>query len=222
MLRSWRNKQLYPGSGQRVILHQDHLEQRGLARYTQWVELRQLKGNDFYALEQLRLSDRNWLEPWEANSPPGTNRAPSLPEYIGEAAHHARKGTGLYFSILPEGHLAGQIILSDVRRGAALSANIGYWIHSRFAGRGITTLAVAMLIDWCFTEYGLHRIEINIRPENNASLRLAAKLGLHDEGLRRGLLYIAGQWADHRCFAITKEDWEPEMLFARLAAQGRG
>ncbi len=59
--------------------------------------------------------------------------------------------------------------MSGVQRGSILSAAIGYWVSREFAGRGITPLAVAITSDFLFTEWGLHRVEINIRPENAAT-----------------------------------------------------
>ena len=74
--------------------------------------------------------------------------------------------------------------------------------------------AVALVVDHAFTEVGLHRIEVNIRPENAASLRVVEKLGFRDEGVRPGLLHIAGAWRDHRSFALTAEE-VPDGLLAR-------
>ena len=74
--------------------------------------------------------------------------------------------------------------------------------------------AVALAVDHCFTELGLHRMEINIRPENVASLRVVEKLGLRDEGVRERYLHIQGQWCDHRSFAVTSEE-VPDGLLAR-------
>ena len=44
---------------------------------------------------------------------------------------------------------------------------------------------------------GLHRIEINIRPENGPSIRVVEKLGFRYEGLRERYLHIDGDWRDH-------------------------
>jgi ribosomal-protein-alanine N-acetyltransferase len=75
--------------------------------------------------------------------------------------------------------------------------------------------AVAMAIDHCFTVAGLHRIEINVRPENLASLRVVEKLGLRDEGLRLRYLHIARAWRDHRSYAVTTEEVGPGGLLGR-------
>ena len=63
-----------------------------------------------------------------------------------------------------------------------------------------------MVIDHCFGPVGLHRIEIAIRPENAASLRVVEKLGLAQVGYAPRFLHIDGDWRDHRLFAITREE----------------
>lgn len=133
----------------------------------------------------------------------------------------ARIGQTLPFVVTYDGALVGQITVGGITWGSLCSAHVGYWVDSRVAGRGVMPTAVAMAIDHCFTTVGLHRIEINIRPENTASLRVVEKLGLRDEGLRVGLLHIAGAWRDHRSFALTAEE-VPEGLMARWRASGGG
>ena len=57
-------------------------------------------------------------------------------------------------------------------------------------------------------------MEICIRPENQASLRVVEKLGFRYEGLRRRFIHIAGDWRDHHAFALVRED-VPEGVLAR-------
>lgn len=90
--------------------------------------------------------------------------------------------------------------------GSLRSGVIGYWVSRSVAGRGVTPTAVAMVLDYAFQVLRLHRVEINIRPENGPSLRVVEKLGIRYEGLRKGYLHINGEWADHRSFAITQEE----------------
>jgi [ribosomal protein S5]-alanine N-acetyltransferase len=89
---------------------------------------------------------------------------------------------------------------------------IGYWIGKDFAGRNATPIAVALAIDHLFEQLGLHRVEIDIRPENAPSLRVVEKLGLRKEGLKERYIHIDGAWRDHLVFAITKEEVQGSML----------
>ena len=62
------------------------------------------------------------------------------------------------------------------------------------------TSAVNMVTDFGFNELELHRIEINIRHENQPSIRVAEKCGFIYEGDRPRFLHIDGAWRDHRTF----------------------
>ena len=129
----------------------------------------------------------------------------------------AREGRTLPWVITLDGDLVGQVTVGGIARGSLLSGYIGYWIDSRVAGHGITPTAVAMASDHCFDVLGLHRIEINIRPENTASLRVVEKLGFRAEGAREKYLHIDGAWRDHLTFALCRED-VPEGVLARWRA----
>ena len=66
--------------------------------------------------------------------------------------------------------------------------------------------AVALVCDFAFFELGLHRLEINLRPENRASRRVAEKLGFTAEGLRSKYMHINGDWRDHDCYVLLDGD----------------
>lgn len=72
-----------------------------------------------------------------------------------------------------------------------------------------------MACDHCLRTLGLHRIEIAIRPENVASLRVVDKLGFVSVGSAPRYLHINGQWRDHLLFAVTAEE-VPDGVLARL------
>ena len=78
-----------------------------------------------------------------------------------------------------------------------------------------------MLADHLMDPQGraLHRVQLEIRPDNAPSLAVAAKLGLREEGLRRAYLHIDGAWRDHRSFAVVTDELGPGGLRARLSHQ---
>ena len=182
--------------------------------------LRPLRLRDRRAWEELRRSNTAWLEPWEATSPTGT--APtSFRSYVRALDRQARAGQMLPFAVELDGELVGQLTVSSISRGSFHNAVIGYWVSQHVAGHGVTPTAVAMVCDYCWFELGLHRVEINIRPENGASLRVVEKLGFRDEGLRRRFLHIQGGWRDHRSYALTVEE-VPGGLVRRWHETGGG
>lgn len=128
----------------------------------------------------------------------------------------ARRGTSLPFVMEVEGRLVGQLTVSNIVEGSFRSCTLGYWVAESVAGRGLAPLAVALAGDHALGTLGLHRLEINIRPENVASLAVVRKLGFEDEGLRRRYLHISGDWRDHRSFALLAEDVGPGGLVERV------
>ncbi|MGO2746768.1 GNAT family N-acetyltransferase [Microbacterium sp.] len=177
------------------------------------VELRLIRTRDARILQQELLANRSWLQRWEATIPNGVASF-DMRLSIRRLLQQYRDGGGYPFVMLHSGEIAGQLNVWGVARGSLNSATIGYWVSERFAGLGITPTAVAMATDACFTDYGLHRMEICIRPENEASLRVVQKLGFRYEGYRRRFIHIDGDWRDHYAFALTRED-VPEGVLQR-------
>jgi len=184
------------------------------------IGLREVRISDAQALQQLLTENRRWLERWEATYPGGGGAVPgsvSMKPVIRAMRRMQRGGASLPLVITWDDVVVGQLTISDISGGALRSASIGYWIAETVAGRGITPTAVALAIDHAMTGLRLHRIEICIRPENKASLRVVEKLGMRYEGRRPNYIHIAGKWCDHDSFAVTQEEI-PEGMLARVGA----
>lgn len=169
------------------------------------VTLRPIRLRDARILEHELMENRSWLRKWEATSPYAPMSFDTRAS-IRNLLSHARSGSGLPFVVEYDGELAGQLNVSSITWGSLSSATIGYWVGERFAGKSITPTAVALATDYCFGQLGLHRMEICIRPENAASLRVVQKLGFRYEGLRRRYIHINGDWRDHFCFGLVREE----------------
>lgn len=104
------------------------------------------------------------------------------------------------------GELVGQINVANLLYGSVSSGTVGYWISEKVAGKQITTTAVALVSDYLFQVAKLHRVEIDIRPENIPSLRVVEKLGFRYEGFRKAFIHIDGAWRDHYSFALIREE----------------
>ena len=180
------------------------------------VSIRLVRQRDARTLQNELLSNRSWLRPWEATSPDGPVSF-DMRAGVRRLLQQHRDGNGVPYVMEYEGEIAGQLNVWGIARGSLSSATIGYWVSERFAGRGITPTSVALATDICFTDLHLHRMEICIRPENRASLRVVEKLGFRYEGLRRRYIHIDGDWRDHLCFALTRED-VPQGVLARWVA----
>lgn len=169
------------------------------------VTLRPLRRSDEREWHAVRARNREWLRPWEATLPPGRREAPlTYAGLVSRERKQWREGSAQPYVVTVAGEIVGRVAVAGIRWGAECGGSIGYWVDQAHAGRGVTPTAVALAADHAFAA-GLHRLEIAVRPENFASLRVAEKLGFVDEGLRRSYLNIDGAWRDHRVFARTQD-----------------
>lgn len=171
--------------------------------------LRPMRYHDRAKWNQVRAENKEWLSPWEATMPilpiespayENLDRRPTFFHMVRVLKAEAIAGRSYSFLIWNEKNLIGQITMGGLMYGALRGAHIGYWIDKNFANRGFTTQAVQLVCAYGFAELGLHRIEINVRPENAASCRVAEKAGFEFEGFRKEYLHIDGAWRDHKCF----------------------
>lgn len=169
------------------------------------VTVRSIRPRDARTIERLLRDNRGWLQKWEATLP-GFDGPPRAREMIRNVLRLARHDQVAPFVIEYQGRVVGQITLSGLSFGSLASGAAGYWVAESVAGHGVTPTALALVIDWSFTTLGIHRVEVCIRPENDASLRVVRKLGLRYEGLRRRYIHIDGDWRDHFCFAVTLDE----------------
>ncbi|MCH6269105.1 GNAT family N-acetyltransferase [Neobacillus citreus] len=98
--------------------------------------------------------------------------------------------------------LIGTINLFQVLRGSLQSAFIGYFLDQKHNGKGYTTEAAKLLVQYAFNELNLHRIEAGVMPHNIGSIRVLEKAGFHKEGIAIKNVKINGKWEDHQVLAI--------------------
>jgi ribosomal-protein-alanine N-acetyltransferase len=176
------------------------------------VLLRPLRVEDWDAWREVRIRCRAWLERWEPRPEPGS-ADPALEREAFRARcgawdrqrhFDAAYGFGLF---LNDGRFAGEVSLGSVQRGPFQMGYIGYWIDEALAGHGFVPEGVVLMMRHAFDALQLHRLEAAIVPRNQASRRVAEKLGLRDEGTAVRFLQIQGVYEDHVRYAITVEEW---------------
>ena len=87
--------------------------------------------------------------------------------------------------------------------------NLGYWVRTSAAGKGVASKASRLVARFGFEELGLHRIEILAAVSNIASQRVAEKIGAVREAVLRKRLLIGGAPHDAVMFSLVQEDLQP-------------
>lgn len=83
---------------------------------------------------------------------------------------------------------------------------IYFKLKPAFWGKGYATEVAKKIIRIAFEELGLHKVEAGVAVENERSIRVLEKAGMKQEGLRRKILPIRGQWIDNYHYAILEQD----------------
>lgn len=86
-------------------------------------------------------------------------------------------------------------------------AEIGYWVRSDETRRGICTEAMSLLLEETFNSLGYHKVVLRIALGNDASDRVAEKLGFTKEGVLREELLIRGNWVDHTLWSLLDREY---------------
>ncbi|NRR30627.1 GNAT family N-acetyltransferase [Oxalobacteraceae bacterium] len=112
----------------------------------------------------------------------------------------------LEWHIFEHGVLCGAVRVKDIDPGSK-SAALGYYLGQQFQGRGIATSAVLAVIDYCFADLELNRIELKCAVGNTQSAALAKRIGFTLEGVMRQAEYLHGEFVDHQLFSLLRQEF---------------
>ncbi len=109
---------------------------------------------------------------------------------------------------LDSGEFAGGGGLNEVD-AYHFTANLGYWVRTRFCGKGAASSAARLIAEYGAAHLGYQRMEIIAAVENIASQKAATKAGAHYEGILRNRLNIHGKQHDAAVFSLIPSDFSP-------------
>ena len=164
---------------------------------------------DFSQWADLREHSRAYLTPWEPIWPSDDLTRTGFRRRLRRYAEDAAADRAYPFLVFRESDdvLVGGVTLANVRRGIVQAGTVGYWVGQPYAGQGVMTAALRVLLPSLFGELNLHRIEAACIPTNLASVRVLEKCGFTREGLARRYLCINGVWQDHFLYGMLHEDF---------------
>jgi ribosomal-protein-alanine N-acetyltransferase len=187
---------------------------------TPWLDTPTLHGNDVL-LRPWRDSDAASIVA-AATDPTSRHWLGTLPEPYGEdtalrfiresECHHA-DGTGLYLAAATsdDGPAIGSFSLMGGST-AFDTAEVGYWVHPGWRGRGVATEAVRLLVRHSFIPLedgglGLRRLTLYAATDNIASQRVAEKVGFVYGGTQRAATRLGdGRYADLAAYDLLPTD----------------
>ena len=171
----------------------------------QRVQLRELRKQDVPALFEV-FSDPRVMRYWSTPPMQDLSEATRLFEKIQEGF---RSRQLFQWGIQFEDDLLGTCTLFhlDFVHGRG---EIGYALGHRFWGKGLAREAVTRVIAFAFETLSLHRIEADVDPRNDRSLKLLEHLGFRREGCLRERYRVNGEIQDAVLLGLLRTEWKPE------------
>jgi RimJ/RimL family protein N-acetyltransferase len=168
------------------------------------VRLRGFRESDFQALFELH-SDPRVMRYW---SFPAWTAPEQARDYFarGLAANDPDDMLCWVITLPGADTLVGTTTLASIDRAQG-RAEIGYALGSAHWGRGLARDAVALVLDHAFDTLGLRRVEADIDPRNDGSMRLVRALGFRQEGLLRERWQVGGETCDSAWHGLLAREW---------------
>ena len=145
------------------------------------------------------------LKPWMSWATDGYTELTAR-EYITIARARWEEHSFYAFAILRAGELLGACTLSSIHPLYRF-CNLGYWVRTSCHGQGVAGRAAQLAARFAFEHLGLIRMEIVIAVGNLASLRVAEKIGAHDEGILLNRIIVGKSIYDAHMYSLVPADF---------------
>jgi [ribosomal protein S5]-alanine N-acetyltransferase len=168
------------------------------------VRLRWLTDEDVDALFTV-YSDERMMRYWSTPAMKERAEAHALLERI--RRNFADK-SGFQWGVVrkEDGRLLGTCTLFHVDP-ANMKAEIGYGLGSRYWNQGFMGEALTALIGYAFGSLKLRRLEADVDPRNESSVRILGRMGFRREGLLRERWNVGGEIQDTAFFGLLAREW---------------
>jgi ribosomal-protein-serine acetyltransferase len=157
-------------------------------------ELAALVGQDYAYLKE-------WM-PWLKDD----YTVADAQEYIKRNLQQFADNNGFGMNLVYQNKIAGSIGYNRIS-WADRRTEIGYWLGSRYQGRGLMTKACRVLIDYAFTELNLNRVEIHCGTQNRKSRMIPERLGFTQEGVLRQAEWLHYHFVDLVVYSMLAREW---------------
>lgn len=167
-------------------------------------KLRLLEERDANKLFSLTHSSRNnlrnWL-PWIDD----TETVEDSKRFIKSASKQFCNNDGFQAGIWYRGELAGVVGLHSIDWSNKCTS-LGYWLGDNYQGKGLMTIACKEIVNYCFNELNLKRIEIRVATRNYKSIAIPQRLGFKKEGCLEKAERLYDKYVDHYMFALINDE----------------
>jgi ribosomal-protein-serine acetyltransferase len=165
--------------------------------------VRQYQKEDVEAIHAAALESVTEVYPWLAWCHPRYTLDEAR-QWVMLQIELARQRKAFEFVIVGEGgRLLGGCGINQINPMNRL-ANLGYWVRTSAAGRGVAPAAVRQVAAYAFRETDLIRLEIVVAVGNTRSQRVAEKVGAVREGVLRSRVLLPSGPSDAVMYSLVR------------------
>ena len=181
------------------------------------VRLRWLSDADVPALFAI-FGDPTVTRYW---STPALRDEAAAAELLGQIHDNVRTGKGFQWGIVLRGHdtVIGTCTLYNPDFNNQRT-ELGFALARAQWGKGLATEAIRVVLAYAFDVLGFRRIEADVDPRNDASLRVLEGVGFIREGFLRERYNVDGEIQDSVYLGLLRSDWTGARGGAQATMQG--
>jgi ribosomal-protein-serine acetyltransferase len=116
-----------------------------------------------------------------------------------------KEGNEYAFVIITNKEIIGRVGVYKIDNQNKIG-EIGYWLVDKFQGKGIMTESCKAVIDFCFSNLYLNRIEIKCGTENLKSMRIPERLNFTKEAFVRQGEFLYDRFIDLNLYSLLSSD----------------
>jgi len=130
-------------------------------------------------------------------------------KFIRKSYQDATRGRTYLFGICEKDSddLIGLVSLMNIDPSTK-SGEVGYWLGRKYWGKGYTSEACKLIINFGFKNLKLHRIYAKLFSPNIASKRVLEKAGMKPEGVLRDARHRYGKYHDELRYGILCSEYD--------------
>ncbi len=167
--------------------------------------LRPFRPDDATQLYTAVKASLSELQPWMSWAVDGYSERTAR-EYIAIARARWEEHTYYALAITRRDELLGACTLSSIH-SLYRFCNLGYWVRTSCHRQGIAGRAAKLTARFAIERLGLIRVEIVIAVGNQASIRVAEKIGAHDEGILLNRIVVGKSIYDAHMYSLVPSDF---------------
>lgn len=126
-----------------------------------------------------------------------------------ERIHEAFRKRALFqwgIALAGDNRVVGTFTLLNLHR-VHRRVEVGYALGREHWGRGIAQDALAAMLSFSFDSLHMHRVEADVDPRNDRSLRLLERNGFRREGCLRERYQVSGEIQDAVMLGLLQPEW---------------